>query len=91
MSVSTGYWPAIWPGAEAKTGLIISRGSVQLPLMDSGENRHAGLRGPPAPVLGPPLVERVLKEPKYERLLRVGLSNNVNAVIVRDYGGTYVP
>lgn len=90
VSVSTGYWPAIWPGAEVKTVLIISRGSVQLPVMGSGESRaHAGLEEPPAPVLGPPLVERVLKEPKYERFLQVGLSNHVSTVIVRDYRGRW--
>ena len=89
VSVSTGYWPSIWPsGAEAETGLIISRGSVQLPIMSFGDSwEHDGLDEPPAPVLGPPLVEQVLKEPKYERFLRVGLSDKVNTLIVKDYRG----
>ena len=91
VSVSTGYWPAIWPDAEPKTGLIISRCTVQLPVMDSGESRaHLELEEPTAPVLGPPLEEQVLKEPNYERFLRVGLSNNVNTVTVRDYRGAWI-
>ena len=90
MSVSAGYWPAIWPQAEAKTGLTLTRAAVQLPVMSFGSSparRAGGLEEPPVPVLAPPLARRVLSEPKYERFLRVGLSDHVSEVHVRDYSG----
>ena len=82
ISISTAYWPLIWPSPEAVTlRLILGPSWIDLPI------RHD--RGQPVPqfaeaVSAPPAPRRTLRQPSHQRNIRHTLATGTTTLETRD-------